>query len=1704
MFYYKRMHSRCLVGLFAFLSIGLSTATPLQLESQEPTKPEKPSITVSGNRASSERSVTLSCATDEVTIYRDNGSEKSEYGSPYTLSKTSLLKTWAVNAEGVSSDTVSTVIYVNDPLSKPVIAYTKVDGISRTVSITAPNKETEIEYWTVDDKSNLAAYTAEIIYSSSTTVYAVQKYTDPYAENEEDRTMVSDEAQFVVEAGKTIKLNSVSYSWKLHDLGKVQAKVEMYTDTSNILLKPSAKLVFTNETTGQNETLPNSEHASIITGNGHITVYATAEGYENSDTVSFDIKIQTISKLTAPAIECLAVNADGTRQVKISHTVTGYPTPYFKITLPGSSTELTALNDTIINCQPGWLSVYVKTDSLLANSPKNIRYIDKRPSYSDNYVAITPESQTFPSVIGDLELWNNTELEISEANYPTSNNRVTGYIYYHTKVHANYNSLILPFYSWWSTTKSQVTDMAGNVLTHGKDYWIYDLNTGLSGENLSNGNLLIEEYVMPNFSYLIKVRPELVGQELIFRSQPKDAFFADKANSYTVPIAGFSIFRNRRYQTLSQTGNIYKLNAEGTAFVLNRNGETIEPYTSFIIGSPSFASTNSTIDLLERPNVSASPVSGSTVSSLAKVTLTATGYAKLELTDREYLSGGTKSLVVKMNGSVVTTAQLSLSSANSYVLTLAQAQTADGVYSIELPAELFYLYKTEGEVYATSGPATLSYSILSELVVTPSPSDGSMLSELKQLNYTFSKPIALTGKGNVTVMRSSTTIYTLGSDNVAINGQTLVVTLPKTETTGGTYKVTIPAGFLKVNDAYELPKDYTFSYSIQVQDGLKEISADEVIWINHDNLSAAYAQGWLTDGAGNKGYTLNYFNKVTVKDPTKNSMYSGAIYGVKLGESTADQLRIWLKGVDAIELYYYNSSSFSLYSYISGNGYAAANFDKNTSKVVSSINQPATVQKNGYGVTRVHLGNDKVWDIKLRGDANHTYLYAIKLIKDENAQEPDEVDIEAPRIERFTVNDDGNIHVRLLKTTKSDKLKNYCLKYKMYGETEFKTALNDTMVVCTSGWMEAYAVAQGQKDSPHALMYIDQRADYGTTYTSVTPYSPVIPDEAGDIEFWDGAELEVPTYPKSKVKSYGHMYFHKQMHAGFNILVVPFEGGCAIGDVYDYRGLPLKQGEDIWIYELNSEISAEKLFDGSLIVDGDLDSKKAYLVKVKPELEGKDLILKSGMEDYFGVNNDDFTATYNTLTAVKCKRYQTITTNKTCYVLNASGTAFERKTGTTTIEKMSAILFAPSSFTASEIRLAVDPEMTITPENGTTVNGLNVIELSVDPAYKLEVADAEYIKGGKKSIVVASGGKEITGAQFEKVDDSMYRLALSRPQAAEGRYTITIPSGVLRVRNNANATDAAEVGEKILEYDVVSDLEVTSDVDQTGVYTTLGAISFAFNKKISINNVALVEVYKDGKLFTTLDVSNMKVEDQSLVVVFPKPLTSSGTYTVVIKANTVELDNTYNLPDDLSFSYVIERVIEVCRFAEDIDIVFSADSLARYYAAGWLANGSGEDVFEIVEAGDQSQALKLGTEPMQQIDMWIEGIAAIELHYVNPDDKRRYSNYDSKAYLSEGYVPGESELEHKVSQTFVIPNNSSSVERVSLDDACVWNIVLSGEANASYIYKIRLIKNDETGITGIMNDGEVDGQSYDLNGVPAQSIERGKVYIKSGKRVIVK
>lgn len=1696
------MHKGSLVGLFAFLCIGLSNAAPM--ESQEPTKPEKPVISVTGNRGSTERTVTLSCTTQGVKIYRDNGSEKSEYSSAYTLSKTSTLKTWAVSADGVSSDVVETVIYVNDPLAKPAISYSKVNGKSRVISISAPNKATEIEYWTAADKSDLKVYSGNLTYSANTTVYAIQKYTDLYADNESNRTLVSDVAQFNVAAGTAVKLKAPTFNWKVYDLSKIQAKVELYSDTASVLLKPSAKLVFHNETTGQKETLENTNPTTVISGNGHVTVYATADGYENSDTISFDIKIQTISALTAPKIECLTVNADGTRQVKISHTVTGYPTPYFKITLPGSTAELTALNDTVINCQPGWLSVYVRTDSLLADSPKSIRYIDKRASYSDNYVAITPESMSFPSVIGDLELWNNQELNIPDASYPASNIKVTGYIYYHTKVHANYNNLILPFYSWWSTSKCQVTDQAGNVLTHGTDYWIYNLNDAVSGENLSNGNLLIEEYVMPNFSYLIKVKPSLVGQELIFRSQEKETFFAEITNTSASPISGFQIMRNRRYQTLSKTGNIFKLNDDGTAFVLNKNGETLDPYTSFAVGSPSFVLSNSTIDLLSRPTLSTAPVTGSTVTELSQITLTATGYVKLELIDTSYLSGGSKSFEVKRNGTVVTTAQLSAASANSYTLKLAQKQTADGVYTIEIPVDMFYFYQKAGEVYATSGAMSLSYSIISELVITPSPSNGSTLKELNQLKYTFSKPIALTGKGNVTVERNGTTIHTLGTNYVSISDQTLVVTLPLKETIGGTYKVTIPAGFLKINDAYELPKDYTYSYSIQVKDGLKEISADEIIMIDYDNISAAYAQGWLTDGAGSNSYSLINFSSAKVKDPTTGTVSSKSIYGLKLGKETSEQLSIWLKGVDAIELYYYNSSSYTLYTYITGSGYNAANFNKNTSPVVSSLNQPATIPTSSYTVTRLHLGTDKVWNINLKGDVNNTYLYAIKLIKSD-VEEEEMPELEAPSIQRFTINDDGNIHVKILKTTKDDRLKNYYLKYRIPGETDFRTATKDTMVICTPGWFEAYTVADGQEDSPLAQMYIDQRSAYGTTYTAVTPASPVIPDEAGDLEFWNASEVEVATYPKSKVKSYGNHYFHKQMHAGYNILVVPFEGGCSINDVYDYRGLPLTQGEDIWIYELNSEISAEKLFDGSLLVSGDLDAKKAYLVKVQPEMEGKDLILKSAKEDYFGVNNDDFTvSSYDKITAVKCKRYQTITTNKTCYVLNASGTAFERKTGTTTIEKMSAVLFAPSSFTASEIRLAVEVEMTITPANGETVNGLSEIDMSVDSGYKLEVSDSEYMKGGTKSVEVMLDGNAVTSAQFEKVDDTHFRLVLSEPQAAEGSYTITIPSGLLKVRNLANATDAAEVGEKILTYTVKSDLQVTPDVDESATHTTIGSLSFTFNKEVTVNKAASIEVYKDGTLYAELTGSSLKADGKNLTITFPKALTATGTYSVVIKAYSVKLDNTYDHPEDLTFTYVVKRTIVPLPLSEDTDIEVNAESLAEYYASGCLANASGEDGFEIVSAGDQPNALKLGTGSNQKIDIWVEGIEAIELYYVNPDDQQRKSNFSADAYISAGLVPGESERDDYKTQMVKIPANGTKVELITLDKEYVWNIVLSGEENASYLYKIRLLREGTSDIINIISDGDDNAQVYDLEGRPAQSIERGKVYVKSGKRIIVK
>lgn len=1705
MFYKKKMLKRSLVGLFAFLCIGLSNAAPSTMESQEPTKPETPAIVVTGNRGSANRTVTLSCATEGVKIYRDNGSEMSEYASPYTLSKTSTLKTWAETADGVKSDIVETVIYVNDPLSKPVIAYTKVNGASRVVSITAPNTDTQIEYWTAADKSDLKTYTSELTYSANTTVYAIQKYNDLYAENEADRIVTSATSQFDVAAGTAIKLNTPTFNWKIHDLSKVQAKVELYSDTSSVLLKPSAKLVFHNETTGQNETLTNTTSTSVITGNGHITVYATAEGYEDSDPVSFDIKIQTISALTAPKIEPLTVNADGTRQVKISHTVTGYPTPYFKITLPGSTTELTALNDTVITCQPGWLSVYVKTDSLLANSPKSVKYIDKRSSYSDNYVAITPQLQTFPSTIGDLELWNNQELNIPDAKYPTTNFRVTGYIYYHTKVHANFNNLILPFYSWWSTEKCQVTDQAGNVLTHGTDYWIYNLNDAVSGENLANGNLLIEEYVMPNFSYLIKVKPELVGQELIFRSQAKEAFFADQSNNSASPISGFQIVRNRRYQTLSKTGNIYKLNDEGTAFVLNKNGETLDPYTSFAIGSPSFSLSNSSIDLLSRPTLSAVPVTGSTVTKIDLITLTATGYAKLELIDSAYLTGGSKSFNVKKDGTLVTTAQLIATSDNSYTLKLAQTQTADGIYTIEIPADIFYFYQTAGEVYATSGAFTLSYSILSELTVTPNPSNGSMLSELYQLKYTFSKPIALTGKGSVTVARNETTIHTLGSSNVSISGQTLVVTLPSKETIGGSYKVTIPAGFLKINDSYDLPNALVYSYSIQVQNGLKEISADEIIMIDYDNLSAAYAQGWLTDGAGNNDFSITNFSNAKVKDPKTGTVSTSGIYGLKLGKETSNQLNIWVKAVDAIELYYYNSSSYSLYSYISGNGYNVANFDKNTSSVVSSITQPATVPSGSYTVTRLHLGTEKVWNLKLRGDVNNTYLYAIKLIKSDVEEEEDIPDLEAPSIQRFTINEDGNIHVKILKTTKDSRLKKYYLKYRIPGETDFKTATQDTMVICTPGWLEAYTVAEGKDDSALAQMYIDYRTAYGTTYTAVTPSSPVIPDEAGDLEFWNASEVEVATYPKSKVKSYGNIYFHKQMHAGYNILVVPFEGGCSINDVYDYRGLPLTQGEDIWIYELNSEISAEKLFDGTLLVSGDLDAKKAYLVKVKPEMEGKDLILKSAKEDYFGVNNDDFTvSSYDKITAVKCKRYQTITTNKTCYVLNASGTAFERKTGTKTIEKMSAVLFAPSSFTASEIRLAVDVEMTITPANGATVNGLSVIDMSVASGYKLEVSDAEYMKGGTKSVEVVLDGSAVTSVQFEKVDDTHYRLTLAKPQATVGTYTITIPSGLLKVRNLANVTDAAEVGEKVLTYTVKSDLQVTSTVDESATHTTIGSLAFTFNKEISVNKAASVEVYKDGALYTTLERGVLKADGKKLTITFPKALTATGTYKVVIKAYTVKLDNTYDWTEDLTFTYIVKRTIVPLPLAEDIDIEVNAESLAEYYATGCLANASGEDEFEIVAAGDQPNALKLGSASNQKIDIWVDGIEAIELYYVNPDDQIRKSNFAADAYISAGLVPGESERDDYKTQMVKIPAGDTKVELIKLDKTYVWNIVLSGESSASYLYKIRLLKEETSDIINVINDGDDNAEIFDLEGRPTQSIERGKVYVKSGKRIIVK
>lgn len=143
---------------------------------------------------------------------------------------------------------------------------------------------------------------------------------------------------------------------------------------------------------------------------------------------------------------------------------------------------------------------------------------------------------------------------------------------------------------------------------------------------------------------------------------------------------------------------------------------------------------------------------------------------------------------------------------------------------------------------------------------------------------------------------------------------------------------------------------------------------------------------------------------------------------------------------------------------------------------------------------------------------------------------------------------------------------------KLYVQTPESEAWNEVegeyvVDAAAYGWYEFKAVADGIGESAvNTSVYVDARETYNNTYAAVRGEFAAIPVGAADVEYAAGVVV-AGEYPAEDVAISGIQYFHKNVHANYNGLVLPFAFNVGTSVVTDAAGNALTYGEDYKIYK---------------------------------------------------------------------------------------------------------------------------------------------------------------------------------------------------------------------------------------------------------------------------------------------------------------------------------------------------------------------------------------------------------------------------------------------------------------------------------------------------------------------------------------------------------
>jgi hypothetical protein len=253
-----------------------------------------------------------------------------------------------------------------------------------------------------------------------------------------------------------------------------------------------------------------------------------------------------------------------------------------------------------------------------------------------------------------------------------------------------------------------------------------------------------------------------------------------------------------------------------------------------------------------------------------------------------------------------------------------------------------------------------------------------------------------------------------------------------------------------------------------------------------------------------------------------------------------------------------------------------------------------------------------------------------------------------------------------------------------------KITIPDTMY----GWMTAVSAPEGYEASSTVYRYLDARASYNETYEAVVAETEVLPAEAADFEIADVATLNATL--NAAFKPSGRIYFHKNVHAGYNMLVLPFSmtnTNLNNGSVYvtDAAGNVLTRGEDYTIYRIQATTAFDNIESaleaGTLTHTGNIVANtQSYMIKVADALVGQDLIFVSLQNaQTISINSVDLTTApaEGKFRVVNNATFAPVVAEIPVYLLNEAGDALVLQPAGSLLTPFSIAVVADESFNAA-------------------------------------------------------------------------------------------------------------------------------------------------------------------------------------------------------------------------------------------------------------------------------------------------------------------------------------------------------------------------------------------------------------------------------------